>query len=166
MAIHRLPEALDIKLLPTAEILGEKSQKNGITEEEGNQAGRYKTTLWSGRQGALRRQRIQDGCTVPEVARWLGHGRGRTARYSFTTLAHLSWVLDETKSLLCILMMNMNLNIIRSLKFPCYVKISSPQRLLTDGATCLGEKTNSYVFKILQSGVTIDSDRWVWIYIK
>lgn len=49
MAIHRLPEALDIKLLPTAEILGEKSQKNGITEEEGNQAGRYKTTLWSGR---------------------------------------------------------------------------------------------------------------------
>lgn len=48
-AIHRLPEALDIKLLPTAEILGEKSQKNGITEEEGNQAGSYKTTLWSGR---------------------------------------------------------------------------------------------------------------------
>lgn len=49
MAIHRLPEALNFKLLPTAEILGEKSQKKGMTEEEGNWAGSYKTTLWSGR---------------------------------------------------------------------------------------------------------------------
>jgi hypothetical protein len=28
------------------------------------------------------------------------------------------------------------------------------------------KKPNSYVFKNLQSGVTIDSDRWIWVYIK
>lgn len=47
MAIHRLPEVLDIKLLPPAETLGENSQKTGMAEEEGNWVGSYKTTLWS-----------------------------------------------------------------------------------------------------------------------
>lgn len=47
MTIHCLPEVLDIKLLSTAEILGENSQKTGMTEEEGNWARSYKTTLWS-----------------------------------------------------------------------------------------------------------------------
>lgn len=34
----------------------------------------------------------------------------------------------------------MNLNIIQSLKVPCYAKTSSPRRLLKDGATCLWRK--------------------------